>query len=434
MNIPCSTCGGSGKWLRPLGEGTWNMVCRPETCPTCCGSGVVSIATVPYQQPPIMGLDPQHLDFRTYCPQLPNSIGDCPTVATPRVSCLGTIFALLILLLAPLFVAAQAPYPIDPTGQSPVVRDRAMKPGDAWIPVEFRIRNRESNCVWAAAETVCLGAGRESFRGIMGRAVKEGWRGSDIKAVIKGFDDAKIPYRYEATRDPAIYYEAMKEGVGCYFQIYEHALVCVGLDETSARIIDNNGPPVVQVWSRQDFDSRRQARACFPRRRRPMCPGPDCPTPNDNHPSVNPLLPVEPPEVVVPIGPRQPVIIVPPAPPGPTNAQILAELQSLQKAVAIQLKPGPPGKDGADGAQGKPGVGQPGPAGPKGETGPQSVVAGPRGADGIPGPQGQAGTPADGAAFAALQARVAALETQLKTPAAATRVRVVPAGTPAPTN
>lgn len=56
MNVPCSTCGGSGQWLRPLPPGYWNIVRHPELCPTCMGSGAMSVPQSPppeYVQPPL---------------------------------------------------------------------------------------------------------------------------------------------------------------------------------------------------------------------------------------------------------------------------------------------------------------------------------------------------------------------------------------------
>ena len=201
--------------------------------------------------------------------------------------------SLLVMLLLP--CAATAQFDRRPMDRPPNYVQ--PYPGDAMIAKELRIRNTHDNCVWAAAETITTAAGWESFKGITHRAAGEGWRGACMDNVIQAFKDACIPYRAQpqSDRSATIFYQAMKEGVGCYFQVPGHALVCGGIDENSARIIDNNGPPEIQLWSRSYFDRVREGGGCFPLRRRPC--GPDCPTcprPPRNHPSLLPERPDEP--------------------------------------------------------------------------------------------------------------------------------------------
>lgn len=78
---------------------------------------------------------------------------------------------------------------------------------------------------------------------------------------------------------------------------------------------------------------------------------------------------------------------------------------------------GPVGATGPRGPQGSPGdPGKDGSVGPRGETGPQGPAGqtGPSGSQGIPGvtgPRGEPGTAADTSKIAALEARIAKLET-----------------------
>lgn len=261
-----------------------------------------------------------------------------------------------------------------------------LQTGDVMIPVENRIRNRNSNCVYAACETAFVPAGYESFRGIMNRAVKEGWHGSglnDVLAAIKDVKDkdgkpVKIEYKTQpsGSRSNQIFYDAVKEGVGCYFEIPGHALVLVGIDEQSVRIIDNNGPPQVTTWSRQKFDSTREGGAvfCFRRWRvRPSCP--DCVPSTPAHPSLLPEDPIEPAPAPKPVAPAVPATIpvIPPDPKPDPRIDAILKIQQQQAALidalAKQAKiPGPQGLPGAKGDPGAAGgVGLPGPAGSAGK-------------------------------------------------------------------
>lgn len=259
--------------------------------------------------------------------------------------------------------------------------------GDAVIPRELRIRNTHDNCVWAAAETITTAAGWDSFKGITQRAAGEGWRGAGMDHVIRAYQAAGIQFRAQSSSDrsAAIFQEAMQEGVGCYFQVPGHALVCVGIDESTVRIIDSNGPPEIQLWSRGFFDRVREGGGCFPLRRRPVAPAcPSCPRPPADHPSLTPEKPSESPK--------------PPAAPPEISVQDLARL--IAEAVRNELGSTPvkPGKDGRDGLPG-----------PRGE----------------PGPAGPPGKDADFAAIAALQARVEALEKAL-TAGGVLRIKITP--------
>jgi hypothetical protein len=281
------------------------------------------------------------------------------------------------------------------------VRDhKTAYPGDVSIPADLMIRNKQSNCVWAAAETTTAAAGWVSFNGITARAVKEGWHGASMERVVKAYDDAGIKYKLQPRNDHSakIFYEAVEEGVGCYFEIPGHSLVCVGIDKDSVRIIDNNGPKVVQVWTREYFDSIRQGGGLFPfRRLRPICPGPDCPGPQilPDHPS---LLPE----------PKTPAVPATPVAPPPANADVLKAIAELKAKIdKIQLTPGPSGPAGPKGEPGPPGKGEPGPTGPAGPAGPP-------------------GKDADPASLAELKQRMDALETSMNK-ITTTRTIVVPA-------
>ena len=207
--------------------------------------------------------------------------------------------------------------PLAPSGDE--ARDKNLKAGDVFIPRAYRIRNSYSNCVWCAMETICWGAaGLKSTQGIKERAVKEGWRGSGMRAVLRAMDSAAIPYSHTFNRDAKVLYDAVAFGTGAYFEIANHALVLVGIDATSVRVIDNNGGGEVQSWSRASFDQQWVGAACFPRlfnrlRIRP-CPQPISPSPVAPHPSLNPEQPKEPPQkpIVPPEAVKPPPAVIPP--------------------------------------------------------------------------------------------------------------------------
>lgn len=176
-------------------------------------------------------------------------------------------------------------------------RDPALKPADVMIPLDSRPRNRNGNCVWCAAETVFWGgAGLKAFEGARDRALKLGWQGSGMDHVIEYAARVNIPLTVTWNRDYNVLYQAVKAGSGAYVQVPGHALVLVGIDEHTVRLLDNNGPPVVQTWTRYRFDSTWQGTACFPRifKRRLLCPRPT-PSPVPLPLPINPALPVEPP-------------------------------------------------------------------------------------------------------------------------------------------
>lgn len=278
------------------------------------------------------------------------------------------------------------------------VDHKTAYPADVAIVPSAMIRNEQMNCVWAAAETITTPAGYDSFKGITQRAAKEGWHGASMERVVKAYDDAGIKYKLQprTDRSAAIFYAAMKEGVGCYFEIPGHALVCLGLDEKTVRVVDNNGPKVIHVWTREYFDSVRQAGGLFPLRRR-VCPGPDCPGPLSVLPDHPTLLPE--------VAPK-------PAPTPDANADILKAIAELKAEVAkIKTTPGPAGPAGPSG-----GVGPQGPVGPAGTNGKD-------GADGLPGKDGKG---ADAGELDKLKTRMDALEASL-TKIYSTRVILTPA-------
>lgn len=247
------------------------------------------------------------------------SMGQCPDGQCPKVRVLKPALVLPVL---------------NDSLDGGARRDKELKPGDVWIPPEFRIRNRNGNCVWCAAETICLQAGLESFHGMTDRAIRTGWSGAEMEHVLRGFKDGRIDFESERGHDPAILYRAVAANVGCYVQIPGHALVLVGIDDASVRLIDNNGPPTIKVWSRQQFDQMWTGCACFPCLRpriwnflHPLHPWPPAPPdykPPQSHPPLNPAHPVETPTPTV--VPSAPGATAPAGPAGPA---------------------GPPGKDGA---------------------------------------------------------------------------------------
>jgi len=206
-------------------------------------------------------------------------------------------------------------------------RDKALKPGDVFIPREYRVRNSNGNCVWCAVETVCWGgAGLESFRGIKSRAVQTGWRGAGMGNVEAALKAAAVPYEATRSRDYSVLYRSVEYGSGAYIETDGHALVLVGIDDQSVRVIDNNGSGEVQSWSRHTFNGRWNGCALFPRlflRRHPVAPRPSQPFP--------PLNP-------------DPVF---------DQRAVLAAIAALQKQVeAIKPVPGPPGPRGPEGPPG----------------------------------------------------------------------------------
>jgi len=190
-----------------------------------------------------------------------------------------------------------------------------VRGADVVIPVEYRVRNQNGNCVWCSAETVFWGgAGHEEFEGITARAIQQGWHGSNMDDVIDDLKFSGIEFKATTSGDYALLREAVANGTGAYIEIdgHSHAVALVGIDaDGSARIIDNNGPrEQIKKWTASEFKRHWTGTACCPlrnlRRRRNPPPKPE-PAPD-----------VKPPEVI-------------PGPPGPAGP------------------PGPPGKDGSNG-------------------------------------------------------------------------------------
>lgn len=231
---------------------------------------------------------------------------------------------LALLLLLPALVFADAAIAVED-------RVQAMPFGDAEVSVEDRQRNARNCCVWAAAQTIFHGAaGYPEAEGLFKAAVNDRrwWNGANPENLIGFCQREKIPYR--VVRKFEEYKKACDEGLGVVLFIPGHALALVGLDETEARIIDNNGPPVIQKWPIRKFSQLAQMGIC-----------PDCPSPRR------------------PVGPRPPT--TPDAP-------------EVKPSPPHEVKPAPPAPKGEKGDPGPAG-----PQGPKGDTGP----AGPKG-DAIP--------------------------------------------------
>lgn len=269
-------------------------------------------------------------------------------------------------------------------------RDAALKAGDVFVPLDRRVKNQAGNCVWCAVEECFWGAANlVEFQGIKERALKSGWRGADSGNVIGYIRDWQADGRAGETkvkqgRSYEFFRAACDSGTGAVIFVPGHALFLCGIDETSARVLDNNGPAVVQEWSRQKFDSRVTWGCCpdLPSFLRPNPNRPN-PTPNPRHPPLNPDKPVLPKPVEVP-GPVGPPVPVTPAP----VTQPAVDLDKLAELIIAKLPKAKDGKDGKDGAEGKPAVIDydrlaevlaarikplPGPAGPPGPVGPSGT-------------------------------------------------------------
>jgi len=257
-----------------------------------------------------------------------------------------TLFAAELLvrfLLASVFclAGASAEEPIQATTAIEPA-DAHLKPGDVFVPRAHRPRNQNSNCVWCACQTCFHGAARiESFAGVRDRAVAEGWRGAGQSNVLAYCKTAGI--EVETGTSIEFLKRAVAQGTGAVVFIPGHAVYLCGIDDESARVIDNNGSAEVRAWTRRSFDRLFQW-GCFPKLPRPPIPfkpGPPAPAPNPHHPSVNPQVPVEP---------------KPPAGPSATEKLIVEKLTAVEKQLAaVQLKPGPQGEPGPKGEPGAPG-------------------------------------------------------------------------------
>jgi hypothetical protein len=245
-------------------------------------------------------------------------------------------------------------------GATPL-RDAALKAKDVFVPRELRVRNSQSNCVWAAAESCFWGAaGLESCKGLTERAIKSGWRGAGMGNVLKYLDAVKVPYEVTYSKDYSLLHRAVAAGTGAYFEVDGHALFLCGIDGDGTRVIDSNGNGEVQSWSLPVFARAWNGSACFPKlfRRRPN----PSPRPSAPHPPVNPDRPTE---------PETPEKILPPSVDATklekrldgladslkenklTQTQLLELIRQVQQEMEElrkrQPKDGPPGKDGRDG-------------------------------------------------------------------------------------
>lgn len=80
MNVPCPTCGGSGKWVKPLPPGLWMIHQEPCDCPSCNGLGTV------WQIQPIYP-PPLPIPAGTWPPSYYGSTsGPCPNAVTITVT------------------------------------------------------------------------------------------------------------------------------------------------------------------------------------------------------------------------------------------------------------------------------------------------------------------------------------------------------------
>lgn len=273
---------------------------------------------------------------------------------------------------------------------------------EALIPAPHRIRNRNGNCVWCAVESVWVSAGYEQFNGITARAIQRGWSGATISNVTAALDAAKAPYKVERNGDPAIFAHAEKEGVGVYIQVPKfsnHALVCLSLNERRALILDNNGPPKIQTWSRAKFDRNWSGIACCPLFKRPKRPD------------------VKPPDH-------------PPVQPSADLSQLLKDAEEA-KGRLTALESELAGMKAMQAQQGQAlqavssNVNTLITVVEKIKSSGSSSLPGPAGPAGPQGPAGPSGSPADEARIKAVEEDVAALRKQLAQPI---RVRVAPKG------
>jgi hypothetical protein len=191
--------------------------------------------------------------------------------------------------------------------------DGAMQEGDVFVPRDRRPRNRNGNCVWCATETCFWGAANlEAFAGITDRAISSGWHGAGTSNLTSYCQTVQVP----CLRGSGVEFfkTAVANGTGAVGFIPGHAIFVCGIDDSSARIIDNNGSPEMQSWSRSKFDricSVGVCPDCPPRSRwKPKLPKikPPIPSPRPNHPPVNPAIPVQPPllpviDVKIPVKP-----------------------------------------------------------------------------------------------------------------------------------
>jgi len=158
------------------------------------------------------------------------------------------------------------------------------------IPPECRVQNRGPNCGWCALEDVFVAAGYQNFKGLRQRANEKNTspHGIGPSAWKYQLDQAKVQYKFVENHDYSIFDHAKQEGVGVAVMIPNHAVVCCGLTDQYAYILDNNGPLKVQRWSRQEFNRKWKGIACCPLfHKHPKQPKPEpAPAPT---PTVQPL-------------------------------------------------------------------------------------------------------------------------------------------------
>lgn len=218
----------------------------------------------------------------------------------------------------------------------PVAPAPEVSPEDASeyvdIPLDARPRNVNGNCVWNASESVFVGAGYDEFRGISKNAVKEGWHGAWITNLEAACKTAGIEYRTERNGKTDIFDYAKSEGVPVYIQIQvsrpnDHAVACLGLNDRYAYILDNNGPPVVQKWSRSKFNSKWNGIACCPLHRKNRKPK------EPKTPIVAPVVPE-----TKPVEPAKPAVEPCKCPPPADLSKITNGLDKLIDAVSTTNK------------------------------------------------------------------------------------------------
>lgn len=154
-------------------------------------------------------------------------------------------------------------------------------------------RNQSGQCTWCALMTVFCSAGYESTRHIVDTAVREGWHHGEVDNIIGALKAAGIEYKLTTSGDMSIFDHARAEGVGVLIHIRTndprvgHSVAVVGMDANSVRVVDNNGPKVIQTWTMDKFKRLWQGTACCPlKRKKPKPPtAPATPTPTDTTPA-----------------------------------------------------------------------------------------------------------------------------------------------------
>src|SRR5262249_39083459 len=111
-------------------------------------------------------------------------------------------------------------------------------PNDVSIWAEDCIHNYPGGqCVWAALETMFRHCDMHSADGLAERAMKEGWHGAhdgNIRAFCR-----KVGVEIEEGHSIADLKRAVEQNTGAVIFIPGHAIYLTGLDDQSARIVDN---------------------------------------------------------------------------------------------------------------------------------------------------------------------------------------------------